>query len=97
MGQICLAHLHLTSIEKPAFGSPPPLSSNRLLISSISVALAMTENQVNVPANSCYQVKCDKCGKTTWKVRFVLSMCSDHHIDYRPAYFIRGVECTLSR
>ncbi|KAF9648712.1 hypothetical protein BDM02DRAFT_2086475 [Thelephora ganbajun] len=27
----------------------------------------MVENQVNVPVDSCYQVKCDKCGKTTWK------------------------------
>jgi len=25
------------------------------------------------PVNYCYAVKCDKCGKTTWKVGFVRS------------------------
>jgi hypothetical protein len=63
---ICCAQL--TSTSKPALGSPPPLTLSRLLISSISVQLVMTENQVKVPVDSCYQVKCDKCDKTTWKV-----------------------------
>jgi len=68
--RICLRALPPLRLSKPAFGSPSPPSSNRLLISSIRVAVVMTENQVNVLANSCYQVKCDKCGKTTWKVLF---------------------------
>ena len=70
----------LTSYRKPAFGSLPlpPLPSNRLLISSISVLVVMTENQVNVPVDSCYQVKCGKCGKTTWKVCF-LGRDFDHY------------------
>ncbi|KAF9787437.1 hypothetical protein BJ322DRAFT_1055182 [Thelephora terrestris] len=27
----------------------------------------MAVNQLNVPVDSCYQVKCNDCGKTTWK------------------------------
>jgi len=92
---ICCSQL--TSISKPAFGSPPPLPSNRLLISSISVLLVMTENQANVPVDSCYQVECDKCGKTTWKVISFFRCALIVTIDPRPAYFIRAVECMLSR
>lgn len=25
--------------------------------------------ETSAPVNACFQVKCDKCGKTTWKVR----------------------------
>jgi len=70
---------------------------NRLLISSISVRLIMTENQVKVPVDSCYQVKCDKCGKTTWKVNSFFQCALIITIDHRPAYFIRAVECMSSR
>jgi len=46
-------------------------SSNRFLIFPISrLVLVMTEDQVNMPVDSCYQVKCDDCGKTTWKVNY---------------------------
>lgn len=56
--------------RKPAFGSSPPLPADRLLMSSISLLVIMTEHQVDVPVESCYQVQCDKCGKTSWKVGF---------------------------
>ena len=57
----------------------------------------MTENQVNVPVNSCYQAKCDKCGKTTWKVSSFFRCALITAIDYRPVYFIRGAGRMLSR
>ncbi|PWZ03068.1 hypothetical protein BCV70DRAFT_214544 [Testicularia cyperi] len=56
----------------------------------MAAATPFTKSELEAPVNACFAVKCDKCGKTTWKG------CGKH-VDQVMSQVPKDDQCTCPR